>query len=240
MTVTSAFPAEAPTAEGDWVRLVTKAPELVLSTRPAVVVAPHPDDETLAVGGLLAELRLRNVDVHVIAVTDGEASHPGDRGLAALRRQEQEAALRELGIDRPPERLGLPDSHVADHVDRLRSAIETCCRPETVVLAPWEHDGHTDHDACGVAARRATERTGATLLAYPVWAWQWAGLDVLSPLPLYRATLSAGTRAAKARAVACYPSQTTAHDGPPIVGEESLVRFARPWEVVIDVRRASR
>lgn len=236
MGVTSAFPVEAPTTEDRWVRLMPGMPELALSTRPVLVLSPHPDDETLAIGGLLAELRSRDVAVHVIAVTDGEASHPCDRSLAQVRRREQEAALHELGIDDAIERLAMPDADVVSHIDELRSVVEARCRPDTVVLAPWEHDGHSDHDACGVAARQATERAGATLLAYPVWAWQWAAVNDLEHLGLRRITLSDRARAAKAQAVARYRSQTTDRDGAAILGPAVLARFARPWEVVIDVR----
>jgi LmbE family N-acetylglucosaminyl deacetylase len=236
VAVTSAFPGEAPTGEDDWIGLVATAPELALATGPVLVVAPHPDDETLAIGGLLAELRSRDVAVHVLAVTDGEASHAGDPDVARLRRLEQVAAMRELGIDQLPERLGMPDSAVAAHVDELRRVIEARARPGTVVLAPWEHDGHTDHDACGLAARQAADGSGAALLSYPVWAWQWAEIADLEVLDLRRTTLGVDARAAKARALACYPSQTTEEADPAILSAATLVRFARPWEAVIDAR----
>ena len=41
-----------------------------------VVVSAHPDDETLAAGGLMATAAGRGIAVHVIIVTDGSASHP--------------------------------------------------------------------------------------------------------------------------------------------------------------------
>ena len=66
-----------------------------------VVVSPHPDDETLGVGGLMAELLARRWSVCVVAVTDGEAAHgrqvpSAARRLARRRRAEQEAALGRL------------------------------------------------------------------------------------------------------------------------------------------------
>lgn len=235
MPHTSAFPLEAPTSEADWDRLAASVPETPLSSRPVVVVAPHPDDETLAVGGLLAELGSRRVPVTVMTVTDGEGSHPGRVGLADLRAEEQAAAVRALGLDGPAVRLGLPDGAVDEHVDELARALADHCDPDTVVLAPWEHDGHTDHDACGAVAHHVVAQAGGSLLAYPVWAWQWATIGDLEPLPLRRATLNETAQRAKARAVACYPSQTIDPEGPPIVGPVALARSRRPWEVVIDV-----
>lgn len=233
----SAFPTDAPTSEDAWISLVARAPELAISTRPVVVVAPHPDDEALAVGGLIAELRLRDVPVDVVAVTDGEASHPGRAGLAAVRIAEQTAALRALGVGEPAERLGLPDGRVSTRADELHDALVRRVGPDTVVLAPWEHDGHTDHDASGAVARLVTARVGAKLLAYPVWAWQWASAEDLGSLALRRVTLGVDARARKAEAIACYPSQTVAdRDGPAVVPPEALRRFFRPWDVVIDVR----
>ena len=72
-----------------------------------VVVSPHPDDETLGVGGLLAELLARGWSVCVVAVTDGEAAHgrqvpSAARRLARRRRAEQEAALRQAAAERGP------------------------------------------------------------------------------------------------------------------------------------------
>src|SRR5690606_38092378 len=43
---------------------------------PLLVIAPHPDDETLGCGGVIALATCRNVRVHTVFVTDGGASHP--------------------------------------------------------------------------------------------------------------------------------------------------------------------
>lgn len=73
--------------------------------RKALVVAPHPDDESLGCGGLLAMLAQRDCEVAVIFVTDGGASHPHSVSwsrtrLASKRQDEANAALLELGLDR--------------------------------------------------------------------------------------------------------------------------------------------
>lgn len=234
--VRSAFPNEATTSETEWVSMLHHQPELALSTRRVVVVAPHPDDETLAVGGLLAELVQRQVEVTVVAVTDGEGSHPDQPGLASRRRREQEAACAALGIDVQIERLHLPDRQVAEHIDVVASLLDDRCDPDTVLVAPWEHDGHSDHDACGRAARRVATSADSTLLAYPVWAWQWADPQDLEHLSMRKITLSAPSREAKDAAIACYRSQTTDAFGPPILTEQMLRRFHRPHEAVLHVQ----
>src|SRR5690606_13482680 len=71
-----------------------------------------------------------------------------------------------------------------------------------LVLAPWEHDGHPDHDAVGRAALAATAALpGLRLLRYPVWAWHWLPPDASPPpfaairMPLPPATLARKRRA---------------------------------------------
>jgi hypothetical protein len=82
------------------------------------------------------------------------------------------------------------------------------------------------------------ERTGARLLAYPVWAWHWA--QPADPrVPWSRASvvrLPADVRRAKAAAVTAFRSQTEplgpdAADAA-VLPTAVLARFARPYEVV--------
>src|SRR5690554_4503385 len=72
---------------------------------PILVASPHPDDETLGCGGLIARCAQLNIPVTVLAMTNGEASHPGDANwqqkLALIRHQEQQNALRSLGLASP-------------------------------------------------------------------------------------------------------------------------------------------
>lgn len=79
------------------------ASELATPGGRAIIVAPHPDDEVLACGGLLQLLQAQGTRTVLLAVTDGDASHPGSpllppATLARLRPQETEAALRALGL----------------------------------------------------------------------------------------------------------------------------------------------
>ena len=145
---------------------------------PTLVIAPHPDDETLGAGGLIAALRAENVPVDVVAVTDGENAYP-DRHpdthpnmhataselaseLGHLREQEQAEALACLGVERGHiHRLRLPDSGLAAHEPAIEDALAGFITPGMHVLAPWQHDFHPDHEVCGRAAAAAVKRVAA-------------------------------------------------------------------------------
>jgi hypothetical protein len=63
-----------------------------------VVIAPHPDDEVLGVGDLLALAAAAGARVRLVAVTDGERSHPRSSAItpAQLRRERPREAARAL------------------------------------------------------------------------------------------------------------------------------------------------
>jgi LmbE family N-acetylglucosaminyl deacetylase len=74
-----------------------------LDHRPFVVVAPHPDDESLACGGLLAEARQQGLRGKVVIVSDGVGSHPHSKAyppdrLRSVRKDEARQAAGELGL----------------------------------------------------------------------------------------------------------------------------------------------
>lgn len=234
------------TAEAEWQRWPAPAtwpPVQADATGRAVVVSPHPDDETLAVGGLLWLLGRQGWHVVVVAVTDGARSHPatatrGAADLARRRRAEQVAALELLGIGTTQlVRLGVPDTAVSGHEVELADTLTALARADAWLIAPWESDGHPDHDAAGRAAGRAAAVGGARLLRYPLWTWHWARPGhpgLLSWRPL-RIDLPDAARRAKDLAIACYTSQTTALDpgGQAVVPPAMLDRHRRPWEVVL-------
>lgn len=205
-----------------------------------VVVAPHPDDEVLGVGGLLALLAAAGTRIQLLAVTDGEASHPGGslppHVLARLRIAETDAALAALGLPDPVRRLGLPDGGGAGLEQPVLDALRLPA--STWLLAPWAGDGHPDHEAVGRACARAVVRDGARLLAYPIWAWHWAvpGDPRLPWARARRVALPAGVRAAKASAVDAFDTQIRP-TGPlagdaPVLPPHVLARFDRGWEMV--------
>jgi LmbE family N-acetylglucosaminyl deacetylase len=227
-------------------RLSDLRPLGALHARRLVVVTPHPDDEVLGAGGLIQKALAEGVLVEVIAVTDGEASHPHSSraasiDLPAVRARETETALRRLGWDKPAiTRLGLADGHVAEQRGELDAALSDILLPDDLCVAPWRLDGHPDHDACGESALNAAVSVGAQSLSFLVWTWHWA--DPLgSDVPWHRCrqlTMSRRARARKRWSTLAFESQI-AELGPdeadaPILPAPLLRRFWRPFEVFVD------
>lgn len=147
-----------------------------ISASRLLVLAPHPDDETLACGGCIARLVGLGGPVALAVATDGSYGnhhvHPAE--LGRVRRAELVSAVSGLGLDpRQVTWLGFDDGELGSEVDRLAEQVGdlvTSFRP-TIVLSPWAHDTHPDHAALGRAARIATAYSSVALLEYVVWAW---------------------------------------------------------------------
>ncbi len=235
------------TPEADWLAFLRrrKVPRLEEHRHEGalprlVVVAPHPDDEVLACGGLAARHAASGGAVLLVAVTDGEASHPGDARwptarLASARRAESVRGLARLGLAAAPVvRLGLPDGDVGAENDRLQTALRDILRPGDRVVTTWRHDGHPDHQATGAAVARVAGEARIHLIEAPVWMWHhrrpddpavpWAQLRAL---PLTAAELRA-----KQRALSEHRTQSTPRaDGVgPVLDEAILARAGRDSE----------
>jgi len=144
--------------------------------RRLVVIAPHPDDETLGCGSLIARAVDRGVRVGVIALTDGDASHPSSRrwpaaALGHLRSGEQRRALARLAAGQAPvRRLGWGDGRVAAHADVRRLCRQLVALRAGIVLVTSSADHHADHQAAADLARAAARRLGLPLVHYAVWS----------------------------------------------------------------------
>lgn len=206
------------TPERTWTRWRNRRPELShTGWRHLIVVAPHPDDEVLAVGGLVALARSQGLPVTVVTVTDGEASHPGSPAcspteLAELRVAESRRAALELNVD-PPIRLGIRDGRVAAAeatvTEALSDILAECGHTGAWCATTWRRDGHPDHEAVGRAAAAAVAGTATRLLEFPVWMWHWATPEH-PVVPASRArtlTLPATAVDAKLRAISQFHSQ---------------------------------
>jgi len=205
---------------------------------PVVVVAAHPDDETLAAGGLMQAVHDRGGEVRLVVATDGEAAHPelGDdarRELGRQRRTELHAAMRAAGLESVPVHwLGLPDS--ALDADELTTALRPLLRDAGTYLAPWEHDPHPDHAAAGRAAAAAAP-VHVHGWGYPIWMWAWQRPDDTG-IPWSHAAqyvLSGPESDRKRGAVARFVSQLRPgpDGGPPILPDEVLRYFDTGREV---------
>lgn len=153
------------------------------------VVAPHPDDEVLGCGALLAAAAQAGVPVSVAYITDGSQSHPASRRfppqrVRAIREREALAALASCGFAATTATFfRVPDgccetlaAHDRSHVLARLAAAFAAFEP-TIVLAPWRRDPHPDHRAVARLARAAFVRLVAAAplparpryVEYPVW-----------------------------------------------------------------------
>ncbi len=232
ISVTPDFdPADPGTSEGAWVHPLSRCREWMPRSGPLVVVSPHPDDEILGAGGLIHSWALRGRTVTIVSVTDGEAAYSTWPGLALVRRAELKRALRKLSVTHiAVMRVGLPDGAVADHVNRLRNVVLSLAHPGTTLVAPYEHDGHPDHDAVGRVCCDVASARGVALARYPVWTWHHAEPRQLARAGLRKFSLTIEARRAKARAIGCFASQLDPPSRAPIVPAHVLTHFQRPFE----------
>jgi LmbE family N-acetylglucosaminyl deacetylase len=140
------------------------------------IVAPHPDDESIATGGLIQAARAAGAEVRVVVLTDGDANVWPQRWIekrwridavararwGARRREEARDAMRVLGLDQGAAVfLGLPDLGLTGLLMRAEPAVPTALRREfatfapTCVVLPALGDRHPDHSAANILVRLA-------------------------------------------------------------------------------------
>lgn len=212
----------------------------------ALIVAPHPDDEILGCGGLVASAS-RPDAIQVLVLTDGALSPPaaaGDPSLPAMRREETLRALDALGVSgRYVSFAGLPDGGLSNQAERLdRELYDAATRTSaTDVFVPFRFDRHPDHQAAQAAGERLARRAGVRLweyFVYPFWRLLPRG-DIrahLRPDTLYALEREDETRAGQRAALDLYRSQTEPWGGGagrPVLAPEHLDRVCAGPEVFL-------
>ncbi len=232
-------------------------PGFVANLGSTVIIAPHPDDEALGCGGLMALLHQAGTPVAAVLVSDGSMSHPASTLFSgparrAVRETEFRHALTILGADAAePLLLGLPDGQVpasdeepgfAVAATQLREFLER--QQAATVVVPWRRDPHLDHRATSrlVQAALAGMATAPRRLEYVVWAWERAAS---TDWPT-DADKVAGVRldigavlGQKQRAIAAHRSQVAPGvftDDPDgfLLSAEMLAHFNGPYEVFFE------
>jgi LmbE family N-acetylglucosaminyl deacetylase len=213
--------------EQAWLSALKSIPSWHPPRAPLIVIAPHPDDETLGAGGLIASHRALGLPVTVVAVTDGEHAYADNAGLAKLRVTEQTAALARLGVrEEHIVRLALTDSGVAAQEAELAERLAPLVAVGDTLCAPWQGDFHPDHEACARAAQAVARASGATLISYFFWTWHRGLPATIEGLDLRRFDLNTNQCAAKLEALACHRSQLE-HAGEPEILPDNLLWPAR-------------
>ena len=128
--------------------------------RRVLLLAAHPDDESIGCAGTVALLAEAGAQVTAVFATDGEAtigSALGPVETGVRRAAEARAACAALGVQ-DVRFLSHPDGALPAAVETLGRELSTLVgelRPQ-VVLLPWFLDGHPDHQALSTAHATAT------------------------------------------------------------------------------------
>ena len=145
-----------------------------------MVIAPHPDDETLGCGGTIKLLTQSDVAVDVVYLTLGELGFDcGEEGtpaerrrLGAIRAVEAREACDVLGV-RHVHFLPGNDGQLSQQghlADSLAALLRT--EPYRRLFCPWSGEGHVDHRATFSLVRQALSRSpsqGPAVWLYEIW-----------------------------------------------------------------------
>jgi LmbE family N-acetylglucosaminyl deacetylase len=190
-----------------------------------LVIAAHPDDETLAAGGLLQQARAAGARTAVAIATDGENNPWPQRVLerrwrigpdemrrfGARRRAEAARALARLGLDESDVIfLSLPDQGLTrlvmqdptPAVSRLRAELDS--HQPTLLVAPSIRDRHPDHSALALLVEAACARSAPRRRLHYQVHGRREPRAVSHDLEV---RLTPAQRDAKRRAILAYPSQ---------------------------------
>jgi bacillithiol biosynthesis deacetylase BshB1 len=175
-----------------------------------LVIAAHPDDAEIGLGGALLGLRAQGARVGVLDLTSGE---PTPHGTVAIRQRETAAATAVLGVAWRGN-LGLPNRALVADLDargKLAGVIRQV-RPRVLLTHYWE-DAHPDHVAASalVDAARFWAKLSKTDLPgephYPQRILYFFAMHLrLHAQPSFVVDVSAH-HDNKMQALACYHSQ---------------------------------
>jgi LmbE family N-acetylglucosaminyl deacetylase len=219
------------------------------ATRSCVVLAPHPDDETLGCGATISRKLVAGTAVTVVIATDGRHSHPSSKllvdELVEIREEETRQACAILGL--PPENivfLRFEDGRLTEYRrllrDRLADILESIDPDEILVSSVI--DAHPDHQVLAELARQLAQPRRdrhPVLYEYPIWFWNPRIWRIKHLLELrIRIVRTENFLLRKGEAIAAYCSQVTnftGDQGGAALRQGFLRQFLQPEEIFFEV-----
>ncbi|MFN8015306.1 MAG: PIG-L family deacetylase [Acidimicrobiia bacterium] len=228
---------------------------LASQSRNCIVLAPHPDDESIGFGATIARKIQHGSKVRIAVATDGRYSQISEKipvdELIELRKKEFIEAVTVLGVDKESIYFfDEEDTKINDH--RLRENFRNYVssapfKVEEIISTSW-NDSHQDHQACAKIAKDISLEMHITFRACPIYWWAdgptrfhrgqypYFKRQLGKFLDLYRAFFnkgyvvsSKGYEDIRKLAVSKYLSQTTN-----LTGEESWSCLDKYWLSTFD------
>lgn len=202
----------------------------LLDIRRLVVIAPHPDDETLGAGGTIARFAAAGAEVSVLIVS-GHLPPLYPEAAFEETRREAEEAFKVLGVTRF-DFLKIPatkvhETPVAQLNDKVVSFVRAAA-PEAVLI-PFP-DRHIDHrtvfDSAVVATRPVGHNPPRMVLCYETLSethWNAPGIEPAF-VPDFHFDISAQMER-KIQALECYASQVRSAPSRSVDATRALARF---------------
>lgn len=182
------------------------------------IIAPHPDDETIACGGTILDRIQRGYSVNVVLMTDGRNSHvvcfkitddPTPDRLAEIRTDEFRRVVARLGVPQSNATcLGFYDASLQRNLRPATFALQSILKEKAQdieeIYYPSVYDSHPDHNATHKAATAALDALDirAKRCCYTVWPRK----QTILPEPDLNIDIST-YMAAKSSAMSLYVSQ---------------------------------
>lgn len=215
-----------------WKKFFNNIPEFNLNTAQTIFLAPHPDDETLGCGGLIADLAKKCWDIQIISITNGEVAYNDIPSLKEIRINELSNSIKQLGLsEKNILRLNFQDGKIQEENFELEEKLLPYISSGCNLFAPWEKDYHHDHEAVGRVATKLAQNNNIKLYYYFIWTWHHRDLNNLEKLNLKKYILQETTLKRKIKAIECYQSQLTHPSKIPILTNKVLIPFKTTFEI---------
>jgi LmbE family N-acetylglucosaminyl deacetylase len=191
-----------------------------LDNKRLLIIAPHPDDEVIAAGGLMARVKAEGGDVFLLVMATGTQQQYGSSSEADVRKSELEEAARILAVD--DYALGFDDVHhlkldllpqkdIVDLIEKDSAVSISKVRPDILVFpgSSYSQDHQAVYRACVAATRpypTSLKHTPNVILVYSHFDEEFWNTDITSRRNNFWVDIS-GYVGVKEQALNCYRSQ---------------------------------